>query len=125
MLQNDFFYFTPPQIEGNVAKTVLEINASHQIFEGHFPGNPIVPGVCMMQMVKEVLEQVIGAKTRLLKAGDMKFLAVINPNDNRFVNLDLTYITMDDSNIRVDAIIQKDTTVFFKFKGIFIKNEEI
>ena len=124
MLQNDFFYFTALQTEGNVAKTVLEINAAHQIFKGHFPGNPVVPGVCMMQMVKEVLEELIEAKTRLLKAGDMKFLAVINPGVHRFVDLDITH-SIDNGNIKVDAVIQKDGTIFFKLKGLFSKNEAV
>ena len=119
MLQDDFFYFTPLQAEGNIIKTTLELNPAHQIFVGHFPGNPIVPGVCMLQMVKEILENVIANKTQLLKASDMKFLAVLNPNDNQFVDLELTY-SIEDNNIKAEAKIQKGAAIFFKFKGIFI-----
>ena len=52
MLKNDFFTFTALQLEGDMVTTNIELNAAHSIFKGHFPGQPIVPGVCMMQMVK-------------------------------------------------------------------------
>ncbi|MEJ0079486.1 MAG: hypothetical protein WDM78_00620 [Puia sp.] len=29
--------------------------ADQAIFSGHFPGQPVLPGVCMMEMVAEVL----------------------------------------------------------------------
>ena len=54
MLKDDFFIFTDLQTEGNIVKTDIELNAAHTIFKGHFPDQPILPGVCMLQMVKEV-----------------------------------------------------------------------
>lgn len=118
MLQNDFFNFNVPQIEGNTAVTTLHINAGHRIFEGHFPGQPVVPGVCMMQMVKEVLENVTGVKLRLVKAGDMKFLAVIDPNKNGIVELEIKFTAYDDQ-ITTEAKIYNAGGIFFKFKGLF------
>ncbi len=119
MLRNDLFHFTPPHIEGNVVRTTLELNAAHPIFAGHFPDQPILPGVCMMQIVKEILEEVIGAPTRLMKASEMKFLAVINPNENPSVELELVYTAIEDT-IKVDATIYNATVKFFKFKGVFV-----
>jgi 3-hydroxyacyl-[acyl-carrier-protein] dehydratase len=121
MLQESFFQFTTPQTDGNTSTTTITLNAGHQIFEGHFPGQPVVPGVCMMQMVKEVLENIVGTKTKLVKAGDMKFLAILNPQVNGAANMHVTYTTTDDGNLKVDALIQQETSTFFKFKGIFKK----
>ncbi|QEC76708.1 3-hydroxyacyl-ACP dehydratase [Mucilaginibacter ginsenosidivorax] len=121
MLQESFFQFTAPNTDGNTSKTTITLNAGHQIFEGHFPGQPVVPGVCMMQMVKEVLENIIGTKTKLLKAGEMKFLAILNPQVNSTANMQITYTTTDDGSLKVDATIQHESSVFFKFKGVFKK----
>ena len=120
MLQNDFFSFTPPSVDSNLATSTLKLNAGHRIFEGHFPGNPVVPGVCMMQMVKEVLEHIIAAKTRLARAADMKFLAIINPAENGVVELELKF-TVEDNQIKAEAKIYNAATIFFKFKGVFTK----
>lgn len=121
MLHQSFFQFTVPQTDGNTSKTTITLNAGHQIFEGHFPGQPVVPGVCMMQMVKEVLENITGTKTQLLKAGDMKFLAILNPHVTPTAGLQITSIANNDDTLKVDAIIQHEDTVFFKFKGVFKK----
>lgn len=119
MLLGDFFTITEFQQEGNEVKAMLEIDASHKIFEGHFPGQPVVPGVCMMQMVKEILEKLLGRKTDLVKAHEMKFMVVINPEANNKVLASLKYSTDDTGEINLTAGISKDETVHFKFKGQF------
>jgi len=120
MLQNDFFTFTGLQTEGNIVKTNIELNAAHPIFKGHFPDQPIVPGVCMVQMVKEIVEASINAETSLLKASDLKFLAFIDPKQNKLIQMELR-INIADEGIKVDAKLLDDETVLFKFKGIFVR----
>ena len=55
MLQGNFFTINHIHQDENSVKASIELNPVHPIFEGHFPQTPVVPGVCMMQMVKEVL----------------------------------------------------------------------
>src|SRR4051812_1982241 len=62
-----------------IACTIL-FNASHEIFEGHFPGQPVVPGVCTMQIVKELMEQHTGKRLFLQQAANVKFLQLIVPD---------------------------------------------
>ena len=35
----------------------IELNPQHFIYKAHFPGEPITPGVCIMQIAKELLEE--------------------------------------------------------------------
>ena len=65
MLAGDFFYIRSLQAEGISVVALLEINPLHKIFKGHFPGQPVVPGVCMLQMGREILEKALGQSTRL------------------------------------------------------------
>ena len=91
MLQGNFFNITAIQTEIGSAKAVIEINPAHEIFAGHFPGTPVVPGVCMMQIVKEILEDLLAKDIRLIKADHIKFLTVINPQHTISVQFDLKY----------------------------------
>ena len=93
---------------------------SHPIFEGHFPGHPVVPGVCMMQILREVLEDHVAERLRIARGDNMKFLAIINPDENQEVEVDLSYSVADDS-YSVSASILNASTTFFKFKGTFQK----
>jgi len=71
MLKDDFFYIQSVNDEQGVISAMLEINPSHKIFQGHFPGQPVVPGVCMMEMVKEITEMVTGKEMFLQKADNI------------------------------------------------------
>jgi 3-hydroxyacyl-[acyl-carrier-protein] dehydratase len=119
MLQGDFFVINNLEVQDFTIKADLEINARHKIFQGHFPQQPVVPGVCMMQMVKEIIEQVIEKKTNLSKAAEMKFLAVIDPLQNNHIQTTLKYAIEEDDCIAVSATLFKNELIHFKFKGLF------
>jgi 3-hydroxyacyl-[acyl-carrier-protein] dehydratase len=120
MLLNDFFTINKKESSAAEIWAELVINAKHKIFEGHFPGQPVVPGVCMMQMIKEILEEVLGKETNLVKAADMKFLAVLNPQENNLVHASIKYTADESGAINITASIFKDELVHFKFKGQFV-----
>jgi len=119
MLQGDFYTVSDVNVDGNALKANLILNVKHKIFEGHFPGHPVVPGVCMMQMVKDMLELQLDRETRLEKASTMKFLNMINPEVNNAVKIEVKQSIADDGKINVDAQLFGEGMVFFKFKGVF------
>ncbi len=118
MLQDKFFTFTDIVIEEGTLKTNIELNPAHPIFAGHFPDQPILPGVCMMQIVKEVLENYIQKPTRLVKGIDLKFLAMIIPGQGKLIRLELK-IEPTEQQTKVTAGLFDGANQLFKFKGIF------
>jgi 3-hydroxyacyl-[acyl-carrier-protein] dehydratase len=120
MLQNHLFTVADLQADGETVKTNIILNPSHRIFKGHFPNQPILPGVCMMQIVKEVAETHLNKKLKLVLAQDIKFLSVINPEEHTVVHIELK-INVEDERIKLSAQLQDEATVFFKFKGAFVE----
>lgn len=120
ILLNDFFTINDTVKSDTEIWAELHINSNHKIFEGHFPNQPVVPGVCMMQMIKEILESVIDKETNLVQAADMKFLAVINPLENNLVQASIKYTSDESGAVNVVASLFKDELVHFKFKGQFV-----
>ena len=119
MLLNDFFFIVSASKENELHSLQLELNAGHKIFDGHFPGKPVVPGVCLLQIVKESLENIIEKKTNLLKADEIKFLSIINPVENKSATLELK-IQPGASGIHVvNAVVKNSLATCFKFKGSF------
>ena len=49
-------------------------------FQGHFPGNPILPGVCLIEAVLGVLESAYGKSLRLRKIVSAKFREPVRPD---------------------------------------------
>ena len=96
----------------------MKLHKEHDVFKGHFPGNPIMPGVCMIQMIKELTEQVTGKALFLSAASNVKFMAKISPEENEIIDLVLT-ITEDDTMIKVKNITSYEETVALKLTATF------
>jgi 3-hydroxyacyl-[acyl-carrier-protein] dehydratase len=94
------------KLENGSFSANIKLNKDHNIFNGHFPGNPVTPGVCMMQIVKELTEEFTGKKLFLKSASNVKFMAIINP----FETPDLT-MQLDIKEIENDVKV-KNTTAF-------------
>ncbi|MBD8083587.1 3-hydroxyacyl-ACP dehydratase [Chryseobacterium caseinilyticum] len=94
------------KLENGSFSANITLNKDHNIFNGHFPGNPVTPGVCMMQIVKELTEEFTGKKLFLKSASNVKFMAIINP----FETPDLT-MQLDIKEIENEVKV-KNTTAF-------------
>ena len=119
MLAGDFYIIDSFQNEDNHVSVVLELDAAHEIFAGHFPQQPVVPGVCMMQIIKEITEQAVDYPLNLVRADEMKFLAIIDPLKNTTIRAELKYTEDNDGKVFVTASLLKDELIHFKFKGSF------
>lgn len=117
MLLNDFFFIRTIENDEKSLKVSLQINKTHKIFAGHFPAVPVVPGVCMMQMMKEIMEQQKKCKLMLTAADNMKFLAVINPTEHSEIEADIQYENGSDG-VKISATLFSGSTTFFKVKAI-------
>lgn len=111
--------------EKDIAKLSVELNAGHQIFLGHFPDNPILPGVCLIQMIKEILSKIIEKNVLLVKSTSIKFLNFINPINNPTINFDLKIKNTDNNRIQVQCIVFFENTNFCNFRGEFIKITDV
>lgn len=117
MLLNSFFTISDKVVSETEIWAELFINTDHKIFEGHFPNQPVVPGVCMMQMIKEIVEEVTGQTTNLVQAAELKFLAVINPLENNLINASIKITTEESGVIKITASLFKDELIHFKCKA--------
>lgn len=96
----------------------VKLNAAHDVFKGHFPGSPVMPGVCMIQMIKELTEETLGKKLFLNIASNVKFMAIINPVVNETIDLKLI-ITETEGVIKVKNVTSYDDTVALKLSATF------
>lgn len=108
---------TPGDQDGDFLIEV-SINPEHSIFEGHFPEVPVMPGVCLMQLVADASSKVLGKKLRILEGTDMKFTAVVDPRESTTLLLQLNVVPATNSTYKVNCINTFNGQISFKFKGI-------
>ncbi len=96
----------------------LLINPANPIFAGHFPGQPVLPGACLLNMVQEVLSIALQSKCQLKKANALKFIAPVDPTQNPSLELKLNYVSVD-AGLRLTASLSVNEVVYFKMQGIY------
>ncbi|HEX5391778.1 MAG TPA: hypothetical protein VFW68_00755 [Rhodocyclaceae bacterium] len=57
------------------------VPTDHPAFPGHFPGNPIVPGVVILDQALVFLSDAIGKPITHCKLGSAKFLNPVGPGE--------------------------------------------
>ncbi len=65
--------------EGPEGVFEVTLNPDHALFDGHFPGHPVLPGVCSLMIVRACSERVAGMPLRYAVVRESKFLAAILP----------------------------------------------
>lgn len=78
-LKNSLYKIEYKKIDGDEIYYDISLNPSHLIYRAHFPGEPVTPGVCIIQIGKELLEDAIGAKLKIHMIKNVKFLSIISP----------------------------------------------
>jgi 3-hydroxyacyl-[acyl-carrier-protein] dehydratase len=71
----------------------LRVAATHPALPGHFPGDPIVPGVVLLDRIAAALER--AGDLRLARIGAVKFLAPLRPDERAEL-----YIERDGMRVR-------------------------
>lgn len=116
MLHNTFFKILKEEPAEGAVKALLSIDRDHAILKGHFPGQPVVPGVCMMQIVKELVERQTKRNLRLATAENMKFLSVIDPRQHQEVEASVSF-SENNGIISLNASLFSGSVTFFKLKA--------
>ena len=118
---NDLFFIEKITVEDDIISATLGINPDSDILKGHFPSQPVIPGACMLQIVKEVLENALNSSLQLKKADQLKFMMMIDPTNTLTVALNMTYKNAEDGVIIITGRLSNPDTLYFKFQGSFVR----
>lgn len=102
-LKNELYKVTGKTLTGSEASYDIVLNPDHFIFQAHFPGEPVTPGVCIIQVAKELLEDALEKALTLVKVKNVKFLSVISPLQSVSLNYHIGKIAEDEVSHTVKA----------------------
>ncbi|WPO80149.1 3-hydroxyacyl-ACP dehydratase [Flavobacterium sp. KACC 22761] len=122
MVLKDFYKVLSEEKTGDTKYTItILINEKHEVFKGHFPGNPIMPGVCMIQIIKELTEKITHETLMIQTLANVKFMALINPEVNPELRLELDVAKTEDHLIKVKNTTYFNDTVALKLSNVYKK----
>lgn len=123
MLNKDFFKiieFIDNDDNINQFAARIELNAGHDIFKGHFPGEPIVPGVCLLQMAKEIIEERLKVKLQLIKAPNVKYLSIVNPDVDPIIEYQFQ-VSRVEQQVTAEVLAKNHEAVCIKMKVVYVE----
>jgi 3-hydroxyacyl-[acyl-carrier-protein] dehydratase len=97
----------------------IKLNPEHAIYTGHFPGNPVVPGVCQVQMIKELTSAILKTDLVIHKSVNIKFLSMIRPAVSPLLTVNIDISEKEPGSWHVNSVIFHKDQIFLKFKGVF------
>ena len=99
---------------------LLKMKDEHVVYQGHFPGQPITPGVCLVQMIGEILQEKVGRMMELDTITNLKFIQPLSPVETPEVDVVFSSISFDDKGrcIVKGTVISEDT-IFTKYSMIY------
>lgn len=118
-LLNDFYTIeTSKKTDDSTIISTIKLNATHDIFKGHFEQMPVVPGVCQTQLIKELLQLEVNKNLTLTSGNNIKFTGMIVPTQHPVFEVKLKFTSIESQYV-VDAQLFFENTIFTKFKGTF------
>ena len=120
-LKDDFYRIIDIQNTDNGMNFTVRLNANHFIYAAHFPDNPITPGVCITQIVKELTEEIVQRPLFLKVAKNIKFAQIINPLQNPEVTFVISMPKEDENGYKITANVENNGEVFVKMSLQFTR----
>ena len=105
-LLNSLYHISDKSSMAGTVQYDILLDTSHSIWQAHFPGNPITPGVFIIQMAKELLEHHLDKSLLIQKVKNVKFPSVISPLETPAVSCVFVHIITDNATRTCQSQVQ-------------------
>lgn len=116
-----------PQTEGMVYGFDVKLNPEHYIYKAHFPGHPITPGVCLLQMVAELASVAERCALGVRAVKNAKYTGVVDPTENSLLRFVFTSRSeLEDGSLKVQVQVTdpgNPDNIFSKFSVTLTKEQ--
>lgn len=103
------------------------LNPDHLIYKAHFPGQPVTPGVCILQMLQELLSIEEGKQLFIKNIKNAKFISMMSPVTDARVSVLFSSVTPEEGGIKAQGVVARRDDIdqlFLKF-SIFLTDESL
>lgn len=116
------------KLEGNYFQIdALHMGAAHGVFylrllpgcdvyRGHFPGNPVCPGVCHIEMLRECVMKLVGVKVFISSVKQCRLTAVSDPLSCSELKLTVS-LEKTDERYAVSALLEDEEKTYMEYRG--------
>lgn len=119
----DDFYTLLGTVESDEGPSFeLMLNAGHFIYAAHFPGHPVTPGACIVQMIGELIGLRLGRQLKVNRITSLRYLAPIDPRVDGRIEVVVQQIEPQADGFKVQLQIRASQRVMVKFSGLLVES---
>ena len=103
------------------------LNPDNLIYKAHFPGQPVTPGVCILQMLQELLSVQEDKQLFIKNIKNAKFISMMSPVTDSRVSVLFSSVTPEEGGIKAQGVVARWDDIdqlFLKF-SIFLTDESL
>jgi 3-hydroxyacyl-[acyl-carrier-protein] dehydratase len=123
MLLKDKFYTVlhREDLSTNEAVFLCSLNPDCDVYRGHFPGKPVSPGVCNIEMIRECAEMLTEKDLFISTIKQCRLTAVVSPAICPKVDVSVKVAFAEDGeSCSVEAHIRDERQTYMELKGTFV-----
>ncbi|MBQ7448986.1 MAG: hypothetical protein IJS73_04170 [Paludibacteraceae bacterium] len=111
-LVKNYYTISSSNITAQTGVFDIRLLKEAEVYKGHFPDEPISPGVCNVQMMRECAEQVVGHKLPISTLSKCRFVKLISPTLYPEIQIVIDIISTTETEVKWAAkICSKDTVL--------------
>ena len=115
---DDYFYIqqcTPYSPLKGIVR--VRLNPDCRVYEGHFPGTPVSPGVCNIEMIRRCAEVVHGGELRILYIKQCRLTTMMSPFSHPNVDVSIDMQEKEPGVYRLSASIGEGDMAYLTLKA--------
>jgi len=100
------------------------LNPDHLVYKAHFPGQPVTPGVCILQMIQELLSEQMGIPLFIKKIKNVKFTRMISPLTDGRISVLFSSVCEEVGGVKALGVVtgpDNASDIFLKFSVFLVK----
>lgn len=119
LLKDKFFEILHEEkINANEAVYLCGLKADCDVYQGHFPGKPVSPGVCNIEMIRECAELLTGENLLIQTIKQCRLTAVASPSVCPKVDVKISVARVEGTETyNVVGSISDAETSYMELKG--------
>ena len=116
MLIPDYYTILNRRSEDDAEVFDIALRSDSKVYEGHFPGTPVSPGVCNIQLLKECAEAAVGRPLLLNYVRQCRLTTLVTPQQFPKVEARISTEPME-GGIKLHATLGQGSDIYLDLKG--------
>lgn len=113
---SDYYEIQTEELSTNEGVWMVRLCADADVYRGHFPGQPIAPGACNIEMIRQLASRLLERECRLREITQCRFTHLITPTVENPLR-----ITIQVNDSKLTASVHWEQTTCITLKAILNK----